>query len=69
MCKKQQPSQLTTMVTLVASMPLASHAQSMDDWKGQATLYGWFPTVKGKTAFPTSGGGPTLNRCTTSSAI
>ena len=60
MCKNMIRVSLTTMVALAASMPLASHAQSMDDWKGQATLYGWFPTVKGKTAFPTTGGAPTI---------
>ena len=62
MCKKMIRVGLTTMVALVASMlPLASHAQSVDDWKWQGTLYGWFPSISGKTSFPTTGGGPTID--------
>jgi len=45
------------MVTLVASvLPLAAHAQSVDDWKWQATVYGWFPSIGGKTSFPPPAG-------------
>ena len=56
MCKNMIRVGFNFMVALVALMlPLASHAQSMDDWKGQATLYGWFPSIKGKTSFPTTG--------------
>jgi hypothetical protein len=62
MCKNMIRAGLTAMVTLVASMvPLASHAQSVDDWKWQATVYGWFPSISGKTSFPPSGGGPSLD--------
>ena len=62
MCKNMIRVGFNFMVALVALMlPLASHAQSMDDWKGQATLYGWFPSIKGTTSFPTTGGAPTLD--------
>ena len=61
MCKNMIRVGFSFMVTLVTLMlPLSSHAQS-GDWKGQATLYGWFPSFKGKTSFPTSGGGPSLD--------
>ena len=53
---------LTAIVTLVASLlPLATHAQSVDDWKWQATLYGWFPSIGGKTSFPPPSGNPTID--------
>jgi hypothetical protein len=62
MCKNMIRGGLTAMLTLVASMlPLASHAQSVDDWKWQATVYGWFPSISGKTSFPPSGGGPSID--------
>ena len=61
MCKNMIRVGFSFMMTLVTSMlPLASHAQSADGLKGQATLYGWFPSIKGKTSFPT-GGGPTID--------
>jgi hypothetical protein len=62
MCKNMIRAGLTAMLALVASMlPLASHAQSVDDWKWQATVYGWFPSISGKTSFPSGGGGPTID--------
>jgi hypothetical protein len=53
---------LTAMVTLAASLlPLATHAQSVDDWKWQASVYGWFPSIGGKTSFPPPSGNPTID--------
>ena len=32
-------------------------AQAVDEWKFQAAVYGYFPTISGRTTFPPSGGG------------
>jgi hypothetical protein len=62
MCKNMIRVGFNFMVALVAStLPLASNAQSVDDWKWQASVYGWFPSLSGKTSFPPSGGGPSLD--------
>ena len=59
MCRNMFRAGFSFMVTLVTLMlPFASQAQSVDDWTGQATLYGWFPSIKGKTSFPSTGNGP-----------
>jgi hypothetical protein len=41
----------------VALAPASAGAQSADSWQFQGTLYGYLPTVSGKTTFPQSGGG------------
>jgi hypothetical protein len=62
MCKNMIRVGLTAMVALVASMlPLSSNAQSVDDWQWRATVYGWFPSISGKTSFPPDGGGPSVD--------
>ena len=55
MCKNMIRVGYNFLVTLTLLLPLASPAQSVDDWKGQATLYGWLPSISGKTSFPTTG--------------
>ena len=56
MCNKMIRVGFTFMVTLVARCCLSRpHAQSVHDWKWQATVYGWFPSIGGKTSFPLDG--------------
>jgi len=38
-------------------MPAAAGAQSSDGWQFGASIYGWFPTLKGTTTFPPPPGG------------
>lgn len=38
-----------------AIAPTAASAQT-DDWKFQGAVYGYFPSISGKTAFPPNGG-------------
>ena len=45
-----------------ALLPLASLAQAKsDEWKFDATIYGWFPSIGGKTSFPATGSGPSID--------
>lgn len=41
--------------------PAAAPAQTSDDWKFQAILYGYLPSVGGTTTFAGSGGGSNVN--------
>lgn len=38
-----------------ASTPFAASAQTPDDWRFHAILYGYFPSIGGSTAFPNAG--------------
>jgi hypothetical protein len=38
-------------------LPATAGAQSSDDWQFGASIYGWFPTLKGTTTFPAPAGG------------
>jgi hypothetical protein len=49
------------ILALASMLPLSATAQSVDDWKWQATVYGWFPTISGKTSFPATGTGPNID--------
>lgn len=44
-----------------ALLPAVSHAQSADAWQWRATIYGWFPGLKGETQFPSGASGPSIN--------
>ena len=45
-----------------ALLPVVANAQAKaDEWKFDLTLYGWFPSIGGKTSFPPSGGGPSID--------
>jgi hypothetical protein len=47
---------------LLAALPLTAGAQAKpDEWQWGATIYGWFPTISGKTYFPVTGGGPSID--------
>jgi hypothetical protein len=48
-------------LALALMLPLSATAQSVDDWKWSATLYGWFPAISGKTSFPATGTGPNID--------
>jgi hypothetical protein len=42
--------------TLVTMLPQRTFAQANDDWRFNAVVYGYFPTIGGTSAFPASGG-------------
>ena len=48
-------------VTATALLPGVSHAQATDAMEWRASLYGWFPGIKGETQFPSGAGGPSIN--------
>ncbi len=39
----------------------ASAQMKADEWSYRATIYGWFPSLSGTTAFPTGSGGLSMN--------
>lgn len=49
------------VIALAATLPLSATAQSVDDWQWRATVYGWFPSLSGQSAFPAGTGGSTIN--------
>jgi hypothetical protein len=51
----------TLAATLAAAAPHAAQAQSMDAWKWEASIYGWFPAIGGSTSFPASSGGSNID--------
>lgn len=61
MCKNMIRISVAALLTLASILPLASHAQSVDDWKWSATIYGWFPSISGKTSFPATSTGPSID--------
>jgi hypothetical protein len=42
-------------------VPASASAQAADDWKFNAIIYGWFPSLGGKTSFPSNGGGTDID--------
>jgi len=40
------------VLVLACLVPAASHAQSTDGWKFEASLYAFFPTISGTATFP-----------------
>ena len=40
-----------------AWLPATASAQTSEKWEFLASLYGWFPTIGGKTGFPERNGG------------
>ncbi len=50
---------VVTAVILAAGLsPALSSAQSTSDWKYEATIYGYFPSIGGSTTFPPPAGAP-----------
>jgi hypothetical protein len=45
------------LLATTALMPGTAGAQSSDGWQFGASIYGWFPTLKGTTTFPAPPGG------------
>lgn len=44
-------------LALAGLAPVTAQAETTgDSWQFQATVYGWFPSIEGTTAFPTGGG-------------
>ena len=52
---------VTAVLTLASMLPMASQAQSVDDWQWRATVYAWFPSVSGQSRFPAGTGGSSVD--------
>jgi hypothetical protein len=54
---------IATCIALAGLAPAAAQAQAADDkWHFEATLYGWFPGIRGDTSFSVPGSGsPTID--------
>ena len=58
----QSAKRQTIAILLSIMLPLSAQAQmKADELEWGASIYGWFPSVSGQTAFPTGGTGPTVN--------
>lgn len=56
-CSALRPLTALLTAALAGFAPVAAQAQTAGDtWAYRATLYGWFPSLDGTTAFPTGGG-------------
>lgn len=54
---KRSPSATATLLSALAVFaPPGAQAQTAGDWKFQAAIYGYFPTIGGTATFPPSGG-------------
>lgn len=50
------------LAAFAAIAPIAqAQTQPTDDWRFQATIYGWFPGISGTTEFPSGAGGPSID--------
>lgn len=49
------------VLALAAAAPAQAQTTNNDDWRFAVQLYGWFPSLSGKTNFPTTGGGTNVN--------
>ncbi len=45
------------LVATTSMLPATATAQSSEKWEFMASIYGWFPTIGGKTTFPEKNGG------------
>ena len=55
---KTAPASVATLSCLAALLASqASWAQDSDDWRFQAVVYVYLPSIDGETSFPSSGGG------------
>lgn len=53
---------LASACILATMAPLAAHAETAaGNWKWNATIYLWLPSLDGKTTFPPSDGGPSID--------
>ncbi len=53
---------LASAFILAAMAPLPTRAETAaSDWQWNATVYLWLPSLGGETAFPPSGGGPSID--------
>jgi hypothetical protein len=48
---------MAVAVALAASAPVASRAETPDEWRFNATIYGWLPSINMDLSFPLNGGG------------
>ncbi len=48
---------LAVATALAAFAPAASRAETPDEWKFNATIYGWLPSINMDLSFPVNGGG------------
>jgi hypothetical protein len=56
--RTQATCALAVIAALAAAAPAVSHADgASDDWKFNATIYAWLPTIGGDITLPTGGGG------------
>ncbi|MFO1406341.1 MAG: hypothetical protein U1F08_02275 [Steroidobacteraceae bacterium] len=46
---------------LAAAMPVAAHAESADEWKFDATLYAWLPSIDVNSRYPSGGTSVTVS--------
>jgi hypothetical protein len=51
---------LVAATAFAALAPVASRAETPDEWRFAATIYGWLPSIGMDTSFPT-GSGPTVD--------
>ena len=51
------------LLSMAAAVPVAQAQGTAgpDDWQYRATIYGWFPGIKGETQFSSGAGGPSIN--------
>jgi hypothetical protein len=49
------------LVCLVSTIVLPCNAHAQDDWKFEASINVWLPSISGQTSFPPSGGGPSVD--------
>jgi hypothetical protein len=53
----KSPSTLLPVLATTLLLGAALSSQAQDAWQWNATIYGWFPSIGGSTAFPSGGGG------------
>lgn len=46
---------------MAGAMPIAAHAESGDEWKFDATIYGWLPAIDINTRYPSGGSSITVS--------
>ena len=51
---------LATAAAFAALAPVASRAETPDDWRYSATIYAWLPDMGGSTAYPADSGGTSV---------
>jgi hypothetical protein len=60
MLKQLKVVPLAMLVAASALTPTVASAQTSDQWQFGAQIYGWFPSLDGKTNFPPHGNSPSV---------